>query len=319
MPLRRSACIALRRHSAAALLLPLLAACERKAAGRRADSPAAAMAPAAGASAPERDRSGWDRAAGPALLVQGAALDEAIVVYPFADDTLDQAHLDSAGTNGGSAVLFGRGGARFAARLGALPDDTESACERWLLRDVRPEAGGTSWSVGFVDARVVPVMLDSVDVLSPRDSIALAAEASRVASGVTAPTGPSFQGLRFAARDIRRFQAKPGVQAFVAHLSRQVNQEANPQVEQTLIIAERDSGVTTGPYRLVYAERSFGREEAVTTPEVLAAVRLGGSPEPTLVIARDSEGGVVYALIERTGPGRWRSRWTSPPAQCSAV
>lgn len=315
MPLRRPSCAVLTRRSVIAAFL-LVAACERKAAVPPADSSAALATPSAGTSAQAGDRSGWNRAAGPALLVQGAALDEAIVVYPFVDDTVDQVHLDSAGANGGSAMLFGRGGARFSARLGALPDATETTCERWLLRDVHAQAGGAAWSVGFVDGQVAPMVLDSVDVLSPRDSVALAAEASRLASAVTAPTGPSFQGLRFAAHDIRRFQAGPGVQAFVAHVVRRVNQEANPQEEQTLIIAERDSGAVATPYRLVYAERSFGREEQVTTPEVLAGVRLGGSAQPTLVVARDNDSGVLYILLERTGPGRWRVRWTSPPVQC---
>lgn len=264
-----------------------------------------------------RDASGWNAAAGPALLVQGTTIDEAIALYPFADDTLDQAHLDSASTTGITALLLGRGGARFSARLGPLPDETESACERWLLRDVHPVTTGTSWSVGFVDGHAAPVVLDSVEVLSPRDSVALVAEASRLASTVTVRTGPSFQGLRFTAHDIRRFQAAPGVKAFVAHLIRHVNLEANPQEEQTLIVAERDSGVANGPYHLAYSERSFGKEEDVVTPEVLAAVRLGDSPQPTLVVARDQDAGVVYAFIERTGAAHWRVRWTSAPSQCS--
>ena len=302
---------------AAAASLLLGAACDRKAAAPRADSAAAATVATAGGAQPARDRSGWNPAAGPALFVAGTAVDEAIALFPFPDDTLDQEHLDSASASGGGVSMFGRGGARFTARLGALPDETDAACERWLLRDVQPEDAGAAWAVGFVDARVTPVALDSVETLSQRDSVVLAAEASRLASAVTAPTSPSFQGLRFAAHDIRRFQATPGVQAFVAHLIRHVNQEASPLEEQTLIIAERDSGVTTGPYRLVYAERAFGREEEVTTPEVLAGVRLGGSAQPTLVVARDNDAGVVYALVERTGPRRWRARWASASVECN--
>jgi hypothetical protein len=317
MPLRRPSCISPLRCSAAAFALLALLACERKAAGPGADSLATTSAPVAGTSLPARDRSGWNAAAGPALMVQGSALDEAIVLFPFEDDTLDQEHLDSASANGGAVTMFGRGGGRFSAILGALPDDSEAACERWLLRDVRPSANGAAWAVGFVDARVLPVPLDSVEVLTPRDSLALVAEASRLASAVTAPTGPSFQGLLFSAHDVRRFEATPGVQAFVAHLMRHVNQEANPQEEQTLLIAERDSGVTSGPYQLVYAERSFGREEEAVTPEVLAAVRLGGSPQPTLIVARDGDAGIIYALVERTGARRWRARWSSSPSRCN--
>jgi hypothetical protein len=95
-----------------------------------------------------------------------------------------------------------------------------------------------------------------------------------------------------------------------------VNQEASPQEEQTLLIAERDSGVTAGPYQLAYAERGSGREEQVATPEVLAAVRVAGSAQPLVVLVRDNEDGVVYALLERTGGRRWRVRWTSSVTRC---
>lgn len=314
----RSSPAGVARRTAALVLVVVLPGCERKAAAPPRDSvrPVAAAAP--GAPNPALDRSGWNREAGPVLFIQGASLEEAIAVFPFADDTLDQERLDSMSTEGSAVALLGRGGVRLTARLGMLPEQAESSCERWVLRDVRPEgpAPASAWSVGFADTRVAAIPLDSIHVLSPRDSAALAAEATRLASGVTAPTGPSFQGLRFAAHDVRRFTAAPGVQAIVAHLMRQVNQEANPQQEQTLLIAERDSGVTTGPYRLVYAERSFGREEEVVTLEVLAATRIGGSAQPTLVIARDGDAGVAYAMVERTGPRQWRARWTSALAKC---
>ena len=316
MPFRRPSCIALARHSAVVAILLLPAACERTGSGTRADSLASSGASPGGASVPALDRSGWNRAAGPALFVQGSALDEAVAVFPYANDTLDQERLDSMGVEGTALVLFGRGGTRLGARLGALPDETDIACERWLLRDVSPQGGTAAWAIGFADARATPVALDSVDVLSPRDSAALAAEASRLASAVTAETGPSFQGLRFSAHDLRRFEAAPGVQALVAHLVRNVNQEANAQEEQTLLIAERDSGVTTGPYQLAYAERSFGREEKVVTLEVLAGARFGGTAQPTLVVARDGEAGVAYAFVERTGTRQWRVRWTSALSKC---
>jgi hypothetical protein len=103
----------------------------------------------------------------------------------------------------------------------------------------------------------------------------------------------------------------------VAHLVRRVNQEANPREEQTLLIAERDSGATPGPYQLAYAERDFGREEVVITPEVLAGVRLGAGMPPILVVARDNDAGISYRMIERTGARRWRARWSSGAINCS--
>ena len=258
--------------------------------------------------------SGWTNAMGPALLVQGESRDEAIVLFPTDDDSVAEDRLMAIANASTEVVLFGRGGARMTGKHGPAPSSTDAECRLWPLRSVRGDGTENTWAVGFAEAQVLPLALDSVDVLSSRDSLALAAEASRLASAVTATTPPSFQGLRFTAHDIRRFEASRGVQAIVAHLIRKVNQEANPQEEQTLLIAERDSGVTSGPYQLVYAERTHGLEETTSTPEVIAAVRIVG--RPTLVVARDGEEGVAYAFLERIGTHQWRIRWTSALTRC---
>lgn len=297
------------------VLLPLLWSCGRGEPVERNNAPATVtVSPAGPATAPTADN-GWRPAAGPALLVQGASRDEAIALFPATGDSNAAAHLDSVSLSEVPVTLFGRGGQRFSAQLGAPTGEGTDDCERWPLHAFQP-ATGAAWSVGFASDQVRAIALDSVDVLSPRDSMVLVAEASRLASSVTAPTGASFQGLRFTTEDVRRFEPVPGVQALVAHLVRRVNQEASPFEEQTLLIAERDSGVTSGPYRLAYAERTSGREEDVVTPEVLAGVRVGAGAPPALIVARDGDDGIAYALIERTGPRRWRVRWKSGVTSC---
>ena len=302
-----------------AVALPMmlfgLESCERGEPVARTDAPAAATASSTGPSASPPVDNGWLPSAGPALLVQGASRDEAIALFPATGDSDAVARLDSMSLSAVPVTLFGRDGQRFSAQLGAPTGDGTDDCERWPLHAFEP-AAGASWSVGFASGRVRPIALDSVDVLSPRDSMVLVAEASRLASSVTASPAPAFQGLRFTTEDVRRFEAVPGVQALVAHLVRRVNQEASPLEEQTLLIAERDSGVTGGPYRLAYAERTFGREEDVVTPEVLAGVRIAPEQEPSLVIARDGNEGIAYALLERVGPHRWRVRWSSGVTSC---
>lgn len=305
------------RTVAASLLLALpFMACERRSAAARADSSAPVRSAAGDSMARLRVASGWNDADGPALLIPGPSRNEAIALYPTADDSTAVAQLDSASLQQLPVVLLGRGGAELSGLLGNPSGDGSDECERWPMRSLQPDST-TTWSVGFVNARVAPIGLDSVDVLSARDSMALAAEASRLASTVTLPSQPAFQGLRFTAHDLRRFEAAPGVPALVAHMVRRVNQEANPREEQTLLIAERDSGAKSGAYHLAYAERDVGREESVITPEVLAAVRLGPSRTPTLVIARDHDAGISYRLVERVGARRWRARWSSGAISCS--
>lgn len=288
-------------------------ACDRSKPVARVDTASVGAESASVTTATTSASSGWSRAAGPALFVQGETRDEAIVLLPTEDDSAAAAHLSEMGNQGAEIALFGRGGARLSAQLGT-PPQTDAECRVWPLRAVHGDGADNTWAIGFASGQTAALALDSVDVLSSRDSLALAAEASRLASAVTATTAPSFQGLRFTAHDIRRFEASTGVQAIVAHLMRKVNQEANPQEEQTLLIAERDSGVTTGPYQLVYAERTHGLEETTVTPEVIGGVRIAG--RPTLVVARDGEEGVAYALLERTGPRQWRIRWTSGLTRC---
>lgn len=299
-----------------ALAIGTAVACERQPSRDRRDS-ATTESSASTTKRPVPDTSGWDPALGPALLVPGASRDEAVILLPYPGDTAAMASLDSASAAGATAFLLGRGGARLSARLGGDGDESEVACELWPLKDVRAVGDATAWAVGFMSSRVSPMPLDSVEVLTARDSSTLVAEASRLASSVTAETGPSFQGLRFTVHDIRRFSPAPGIQALVAHVMRRVNQEANPQEEQTLLIAERDSGSLAAPYQLLYAERVFGREEDVATPEVVAGLHVAPHATPTLVVARDGDAGVIYALISRDDARHWRVRWTSSRMRCS--
>jgi len=257
---------------------------------------------------------GWDAAAGPVLLVAGPSPDEALVFLGAGGGA--SAPLDTGAVDQATATLFGRDTSRFTATLELPAGNDNAECRVWPLRNLRARGVAGAWSVGFVSPSVIPIPLDSVDALPARDSMALAAEASRLASTVTSNTSPAFQGLRFTAHDVRRFEVAPGVHALAAHLIRRVNQEADPQEEQTLLIAERDSGAAPDRYQLAYAERSFGKEEQVSTSELVAAVRFGSNGPPTLVVARDGENGLAYALLERTGPRQWRVRWTSELAKC---
>ena len=289
--------------------------CDRRPAGSRADTPILQLERAPASAPSSESPSAWPAAAGGALLVQGETRDEAIVLYPEGPDSVAAIHPGAPQYPGSRVVLFGRGGTQLTAQLGPTPTPMDAECVVWPLRGVETVGADTIWAVGFSNGQVAALALDSVDVLSTRDSVALVAEASRLASSVTVPTPPAFQGLRFSVHDVRRFEASAGVAAIVAHLMRSVNQEASPQEEQTLLIAERDSGATTGPYHLVYAERTHGLEETTTTPEVIAGVRIAS--RPTLVVARDGQEGVAYSLLERTGAGRWRIRWTSKWTRCA--
>jgi hypothetical protein len=293
----------------------LATGCKRDTPAARVDSAAPTVAITPDSVTPPPPSNGWNAAAGPVLLATGSSPDEAIVFLASSSESTPP--IDTGAVDQGVVTLLGRDGARATATLELPAGNDNPSCRVWPLRNVRVAGKPGAWSVGFVSENVSSVPLDSVEGLSARDSMALAAEASRLASAVTANTAPTFQGLRFTANDIRRFEAAPGVQALVAQLSRRVNQEADPQEEQTLLIAERDSGVTSGPYRLAYAERAFGKEDEVRTSEVVAAIRIGPSGPPSLVVAHEGNEGLAYAILGRSSARQWQVRWTSALAKCA--
>jgi hypothetical protein len=302
MPLPRATLIAF-------LVSGFIIACGRDVPAARHDSASAPASETKDSSTPPTSTRTWPDDAGPALLIQGETSAEAIVVLPGERDsstalrTIDKPYQEVA--------LLASNGARGAGQLGSPTASSDQECR---IRTVQRSQGNGGWAVGFVSKLVTPLPLDSIESSSSRDSAALTTEAARLASSVTALTSPSFEGLRFSVHEVRRFRIPGGGDALVAHVIRRVNQEANPQEEQTLLIAERDSGVTSGPYKLIYADREHGAEDSVIAPEVLAAVVIGG--RITLIVARDSEDGVAYELLERDANQHWRVRWSSAPVRC---
>ena len=263
-----------------------------------------------------------DAVAGPALFVAGGSPEVAQLVFPeFTDSTLtDTSDFDVGRVAGARVELFTRAGAVGAASLGAAParPTREEECTSWPTARLALAQGAPSrpWTVGFLAGRATAIPLDSVETLPQPDSARVVAEIARLASALPNDTSPSFRGLPFVVLAARRFSPAPGVQAMVAEVSRKVNQEARPREERILVVAERDSAVPPGRWVAAYSERVSDNEETIEASDVLAAVALGPSRTPTLVIGREYGEGFAYALVERVGPRRWRLRWSSAYAGC---
>ena len=266
-----------------------------------------------------------DPVAGPALFVAGGSPQVAQLVFPeFTDSTLtDTSAFDLGRVTGARVDLFTRAGAVGAAALASPParPAREEECTNWPTARLAPARAGQSaapapWTVGFLAGRATAIPLDSVETLPQPDSARLVAEVARLASALPNDTAASFRGLPFVVLAARRFSPAPGVQAIVAEVSRKVAQEARPREERILVVAERDSAVPALPWVASYSERVSDNEETIEASDVLAAVALGPSRTPTLVIGREYGEGFAYALLERVGPKRWRLRWSSAYAGC---
>lgn len=314
------------------MLVAALAACDRREPApvvydtAVVETPSVAVEPATPPPAPN---TGWRAAeAGPLLAVPAGSALRAQLVFPhFTDTTLTATTAFAlAPIEGDTVELFGPAGLVGAATLTApvppVPrtrgaDPEAPACTGWPLATLRPAAEPLSpWRAAFAAGRARALPLDSASALTGPDSARLAADVARVASTVPQPAGSPFRGLPFVVRDARRFTPVEGTQAVVADVVRRLNLEAAAEMEHLLLVAERRAGHPNAPWTLAYVERTAGAEETLEMSEVLAAVALGPTARPTLVIGRDYGDGAAYALIERDAEGRWRLRWGSAYAGC---
>ena len=259
------------------------------------------------------------------LLVASDIPDVAQVVFPEVTDSTfgDSTLTDLAPVRGTRVTLYSRRGEAGTAIVAgedstARSDSSTDECEGWPAVRLRNEGRGVTgnWTVGLVTGRAQSIPLDSIERLSRADSSRLAGEVARLASGLPEDTARAFRGLPYDVHTVRRFHPAPGVDALVADVARRINQEANPREEQILVVAERDSGRADAPWRPAFVERASGHEGSVQTHDVLAALAIGPSRRPSLLVARYVSDGIAYVLLERVGAGQWRVRWVSAASDC---
>ncbi|HEU4631794.1 MAG TPA: hypothetical protein VFS08_18740 [Gemmatimonadaceae bacterium] len=312
--------------------LAVLVGCDRRPRQAAANDTAGEGSPAVDGSAPAApapvSTHGWRLAeAGPALVVAAGSALRAQLVFPqYTDSTLTATtSFATAPLAGDTVELFAPGGLVGRATLaepavsgpGGGSGTGADGCIGWPRARVVPaEEPLSPWKVAFLAGHARALPLDSTVELAGPDSAHLAADVARLSSALPQDAASPFRGLPFVVRDMRRF-ALDSVQVLVADVVRRVNQEASQQMEHTLLVAERPAGRPDAPWTTAYHERTTGPEETLEMSEVLAAVRLGDAGRPTLVVGRDyGDGGMVYSLVERVGPARWRLRWSSAYSGC---
>jgi hypothetical protein len=295
----------LSRCAAAVLVVSVAVACERSKSPPRVDSasPARGGAPDSTA-ALASPRGKWDEAAGPVLLTPTQSPAQAYVVAP---DSATAAAQLAALPHPATVTLFGRGGTVQTADLSAVSDS--GVCITGSLSAAPPPR---PWSIGFIGGVIAPLPLDST--LSASDSTALVVTMNRLASALPNDSAGRFAGLPFVVHSIWRFAIPNGPLVAVASVTRQINQEATPLQEHTLLVAERGPNDTT--FATAYSERSYGAEETIESRELLAGALIGVARIPALFLIRDYGDASAYGLIERGQDGKWRRRWTSSRRHC---
>ena len=299
------------RRTLAAATLTALAACERAdQPASRADTtlpPLASAVESLPAAEPVRR---WESDAGAVLLVRDDSLTRAI--YPTVRQLDSTAVLDEALVRGFVAEAVGADGAAGLLRVrGFAPIDEE--CAVWPAVVLSTDSG-RDWTVAFQRGVSTPIVLRPIESLASPDSARLAAQLTRLAASLPNDTTRAFRGLPFVIRAAHGFIPQRGVEAVVAEIVRRVNVEANPREETLLLLAERDSA--SGEWRVAYSERASGAEVHVRRATPLAAVALGRTALPTLVLERAGADWIAYALVQRHPDGRWREGWESAYSGC---
>ncbi|HEX3867665.1 MAG TPA: hypothetical protein VHV78_12970, partial [Gemmatimonadaceae bacterium] len=246
----------------------MVCACGRERSPATSDTLASKRRPSADSTDAATLGRNWDRSAGPVLLVAADTPARAMVVVP---DSASQSETLSALPRPASVTLFGRGGTVQTAELPTVGADS-SGCVVATLSAAPPPR---PWNVGFLGGVVSPIAMDSISSLTRVDSADALVEMTRLASALPNDTAGRFAGLPFVVRALWRFNIADGPQVTAAVLVRQINQEATPLQEHTLIIAERAPSDTT--VSTVYSERSVGDEDTIDNRDVLAAASFGAS------------------------------------------
>lgn len=257
----------------------------------------------------------WDVEAGPVMLVssEGSADTAAVILPEVTDSTIESVQDNVAPVTGLVFDLFGRGGKLDQST--AIPlrlAEPRQECYGWPLAGVRTTRSG--WRIGFARGHAQAIKLDSIERMSSTDSAALAASLAQAAATLPIASDPTFRGLPFRVRSAYTFRLD-SADVVVADVVRSVNEEANPRIEHLLLIGERPVG-TAGKYNPAYYSRTAGAEETTQATEVLAAVQIGPSRRPAVVVNIEYDDGRKIGLIKRTASGQWRSLWRSAYTDC---
>jgi hypothetical protein len=257
----------------------------------------------------------WDVDAGPVILVSiGNGGDSAAVILPeISDSTIASIQGATAPLGGLAFDLFGRTGkVEASTAVSAARADSAMDCYGWPTAEVHAAVPG--WRVGFAAGHAQAIKLDSIEAMPSVDSAALAAAIAQTAATLPAASDPTFRGLPFRVRFAYTFRLD-SIDVVIADVVRSVNEEANPRLEHLLIIGERPAR-TTGKYTAGYYSRTAGAEETTQAAELLAAVRVGSSKKPAIVVNIEYSDGQRLSLIERTASGEWHPRWSSAYTDC---
>lgn len=255
----------------------------------------------------------WDPTAGPAMLVALSDVgDSAAVVLPEAtDSTIDGRSLPQ--ISRAEFDLYGRSGKVGSSSAEPFTNYAgDSSCASWPTAHLRSAHAG--WQVALTRGSARAIPLDSIEALSSADSAALAASLTESVATLPVASDPTFRRLPFRVRYAYTTRMD-SVEIVVADIVRALNEEANPRIEHIFFVGERPRQ-TKNRFTVRYFSRTAGPEETAQATDLLAAVEIGSSRRPALVVNVESDNRARFGLIESGDSTTWKPVWWSAYTDC---
>lgn len=310
----------LRASRSATLLLLLSSACDRPQPPSGGDSAVVPVSPEDSvARLEELIESGWEPSAGTILVLptaDGGMIAGSLLRPEATELTVADTSGIGAAIGTGHLDLFSRSGRIGGATLSveAAPR-TEPGCTAWPVARLAIDGGtvGAPWTAAYLAGMVTAIPLDSIEGLAARDSARLAADLTRLASGLPDDTSRTFRTLPFV---VWRAWRTTGLDSgfVVATLVRRVNQEDDPKEERLVIVVNTPTSEAKS-WQVAWHERASGHEEELVVAEPLLAYRTAQSPDLHLLFGRD-DGVALGAAVLTRAAGAWRVLWESAVAGC---
>jgi hypothetical protein len=199
------------------------------------------------------------------------------------------------------------------------PQASPRLCPRIRSGQLLATTGQSSlqaWSFALTPGVGAPLAIEGTGDISPKDSAAESILVSKLVSALPDDSASlPYRGLPIVVRDVWRVVLPDKTIVLVAIAMRSINVESNPRAQVVTIVAEPDLG-NAGAWKVDYLHRNAGPEDRVEGADLLAAVLLHGI-QPMLAFVREGDRVAQVDLVERTGSGVWRRRWSSDALSCA--
>lgn len=193
-------------------------------------------------------------------------------------------------------------------------DEAQPAPNCAARATARARGAPRGWSVALSPTRASALPLDSLPAMAPADSAALTDAVRTLLSTRHSASDTTFRGIPYVVTHGYRLSTATA-DLLVAIARRGIPSEADPREETVFVVAERRAD-TPGAYRIAFEQDATGTGDQMQVTDLLAALLLRDRSRPVLVISRQGEIGAAVTLLERSGAGRWRARWTRSYTEC---